>query len=277
MAKNIKASRMIGKRDAMYAVSLIFMCLAFLWLSARYDEYLRLFVSHSEVIDGVEYLERFETSRKIALMMVAAMASASIMFHLTYLRLLVTELEVFRRVLRKSATTNMLVNTHSFSLPAMQALAESYNAYARKKMEEYRLHTISMTIVSQKQSQVDTEAEKNRQIFDSVPYPVYTVFIDEAASITWGNKPFRELCMIGEPEGLPESCLVDLDQKAAIEQNTRYCVRMKEPTVMDERRNYAGRGATYKVHRSPIIDRQGMVILIVVVLVEKSGLWGQDG
>jgi hypothetical protein len=239
-------------------------------VSVKNNQLLDTVVDLSKSTEAIATSHTFQAYQLISLIIVFISGVGSIAYHWAILSEIKIEMEVFRRVLSKSITTNMMLNTHSFKNPEIARLADNYNSYVKNKMDEYKKFTGMMMDVQHKTYMIDEETRTNKQIFDSIPFPLYTIYIDANHSITWSNLVFDKLIGMKaenliEPFGLPS------EEQSIVIRHSTLCIDRREPMITHECRSYAGSGSVnYHVYRTPVIDMQDVCILVVVMLVSED-------
>ena len=265
----------LGISGNIYVGLVICLYLVLIYVTYSTNSDIKSFVALSESIGGIEFLKANETKQHLIIGIGGFILFITVFSQIILSNALSDELTIFRNVLAKSSKTNMLINPNVFSLPQLKDLAKSYNDYVHNKMHDYSELTEKMIQIDELLSNAKETKLKNERLFDGIPLPVYAIYRDNHHTIAYSNFCFKDLIgteytasnamdsEIGTLGG-------DISELNSIMTNTVSAIEYQKGTISYEKRTYSGVQKLYEVYREPVIDAQGICIMVVTVLIERT-------
>ncbi len=257
-----------GKQGFLFTVLIFLILGTFFMILNSYSLDIRAFVTAQEEVtpESIEALKSFDRKRIFAFITVSVLAFLAIYFHFKNANKIVQELTILRRVLRKSPTTNMIINTHSFTIPAILDLAEAYNQYAQEGMQEYKNLTRLKTQLEEDQRSLTIARVFNQKMLSEIPIYLYVIvrdgdgfsIIDRTSLVT---KLFKE-----DIKDFQESYLFSTKGKDLSKSLNKKVIKEKTSITNLETFSVCEKECTFKTTRVPIPDDQNIVNAILVLM-----------
>lgn len=257
-----------GKQGFFFTLVIFLTLGTFFIILNSYSLDIRAFVTSQEEVtpESIEALRAFDRKRVFALLSVSVLAFLAIYFHFKTSNKIVQELTILRRVLRKSPTTNMIINTHSFTIPAILDLAESYNQYAQDGMQEYKNLTKLKTELEEDRRSLKISKLFNERILSKIPVYLY-IIVRDGEGFTIIDRTGMVTKLFGEDiKGFQESYMFLPAAQELSEALNKRVIKEKVSVECLETFEVKGVSVEFSTTRVPIPDDQNIVNAILVLM-----------